>query len=345
MNSAHAIMMADASGLRNLVRFAQITGLQLSNFLNKDMMQLVDMADTLDRVPVGPMIDMLELCALVGQRPAIGIETASWADLHTSLGILRILLDACPTLADALRIQSQYVHLESFALDATVEPLGNEMVFRYLFRVQGQFGHSQYAEGAMLVAIRLLRLSLGEMWSPLRIEFEHQRPEDLRLHKMHFRCPIEFGANRTGLFITPDELNRQLPHGNAKVLAYLEKNLESLNFEQGRSIEDEVIQFISQNLASANASLAVIAKAMGLQPRALQRRLANEELEFSELLARVRKQTVENYVQSEREPDLLQLAYRLGYSEASNASRFLRQQFGKGLREMIREKSQARIHS
>lgn len=342
MDPAQTTMMADASGLRNLVRFAQITGLQLSNFLNKEMMQLVDMADTLDRVPVGPMIDMLELCALVGQRPAIGIESASWADLHTSLGMLRILLDACPTLADALRIQSQYVHLESFALDAAVEPLGTEVMFRYLFRVQGQFGHSQYAEGAMLVAIRLLRLSLGEMWAPRRIEFEHQRPEDLRFHKMHFRCPIEFGASRTALFITAAELDRQLPHGNAKVLAYLEKNLESLNFNQGTSIEGEVVRLISQNLASANSSLAAIAKAMGLQPRALQRRLASEELEFSELLIRVRKQVVQNFVQSEREPELMQLAYRLGYSEASNASRFLRQQFGKGLREMIRERRQAR---
>ena len=186
-----------------------------------------------------------------------------------------------------------------------------------------------------MVAIRMIRMTAGEMWSPLRIEFEHQAPEDLRIHRSQFRCPIEFGAEHNAFYLPAGELHHPLPRGNPKALAYLEKQLETLSHTLRGTIEAEVSTLVAQNLSSGKANLATVAKAMGLQPRALQRRLANDGLEFSELLNKARRQVVESYVRSERHPELMRLAYRLGYSEASNASRFLRQQFGTGLRGLI----------
>lgn len=338
MDNANRVM-ADASGLRNLARFAQVNGLQLSAFLDDDLMEVVRQSETLDRVPAEAIVDVLELTSLACRRPAIAIELSSWVDIH-SVGMLSILLDSCPTIAEALRIQSQYVHLETFALDAIVEEIGKEVVVQHILRVPGRFGHSQYAEGSMMIAVRMIRMILGESWAPLRIEFEHRAPDNLRIHRAHFRCPIAFSAEHNALFISKDELHKPLPRGNPRALAYLEKQLETLSLALKGSIEAEVSTLIAQNLSAGKANLATVAKAMGLQSRALQRRLAREGLEFSELLHKVRRQVVENYVRSERQPELMRLAYRLGYSEASNASRFLRQQFGTGLRGLI---EQARV--
>lgn len=337
-----SVILADASGLRNFVRFAQINGIQLSAFLSSELMQLVDSCENLDRIPALALVDIMELSAIVGRRPSIGVEVASWADIH-AIGLLSILLDACPTIAEALRIQSEYVHLESFAIDAFVEEQGDEMKVRHTMNVTGQFGQSQYAEGSMLVAIRMIRMTAGESWSPLRVEFEHPAPDNLRVHLAQFRCPITFGAEQTALYIDRAQMARPLPRGNPRVLAYLEKHLETLAFALNGTIEAEVTRLIAQKLSAGNARLAVVAKEMGMQPRALQRRLASEKLEFSALLNKARKQVVEQFIRSERQPELMRLAYRLGYSEASNASRFVRQLFGKSLRELIREERANRI--
>lgn len=333
MDSANT-MMADASGMRNLVRFAQVNGLQMSAFLDADLMEFVRQSETQERIPAQALVDVLELMSIACRRPALSIEVSSWVDIR-SVGMLSILLDACPTISEALRIQSQYVHLESFALDSCVEESGNEVMVKHILKVAGQFGHSQYAEGAMMVAIRMIRMTVGEFWSPLRIEFEHQAPDDLGVHRAQFRCPIKFGAEHNAFYLAAEELHSPLPRGNPKALAYLEKQLETLSHTLKGTIEAEVSTLIAQNLASGNANLETVAKTMGLQPRALQRRLANDGLEFSALLIAVRRQVVENYVRSERQPELMRLAFRLGYSEASNASRFLRQQFGTGLRGLI----------
>ncbi len=330
----NSTIMADASGMRNLVRFAQVNGLQMSAFLDADLMEFVRQSETQERIPAQAMVDVLELMSIACRRPSLAIELSSWVDIR-AIGMLSILLDACPTISEALRIQSQYVHLESFALDSLVEEADGEVMVKHIMRVAGQFGHSQYAEGAMMVAIRMIRMTAGEMWSPLRIEFEHQAPDDLRIHRAQFRCPIAFGAEHNAFYLAADEMHKPLPRGNPKALAYLEKQLETLSHSLRGTIEAEVSTLIAQNLSSGNANLATVAKTMGLQPRALQRRLANDDLEFSEILNKVRRQVVENYVRSERHPELMRLAYRLGYSEASNASRFLRQQFGTGLRGLI----------
>ncbi len=336
MDSSQHPIMADSSGLRNFIRFARIKGIRLGEFLNEDLRQVVELSETLDRIPASSMIDILELTAAINRRPTMGVELACWTDLH-GIGMLSVLLEACPTIAESLRVQSQYVHLETFAINAAIEQQGDEILFQHSHRVPGQFGRSQYVEGGMMVAARLIRMTAGEHWAPLRIEFEHPAPEDPGFHRAQFRCPVEFGAERNGLYILAEDLHRPLPRGNPRVLAYLERHMETLGFNLGDDIAAETTRLIAQNLASAKANLTTVAEAMGLHPRSLQQRLAKQGVQFSELLTDARRRVVEAYIRSERQPDLMRLAFRLGYSEASNASRFLRQQFGKSLRELVSE--------
>ena len=328
--------MADASGLRNFLRYARIRGFRLSEFLSPELYRIVEQSEALNRIPASVMVDILELTSVVNRQPSMAIELADWTDRH-SIGMLSVLLDACPTIGESLRVQSQYVHLETFAIDALVEASGDEVVFFHNHRVAGQFGRSQYVEAAMMVCVRLIRMSAGESWAPLRVEFEHPAPEDISIYASRFRCPVVFGAERNALYISADDLHRPLPHANPRVLAYLEQHMATLGFNLDDTVAGETGRLIAQRLASGNASLQLVADAMGLHPRSLQQRLAKEGVQFSDLLMGARKNAVDAFVRSERQPDLMRLAFRLGYSEASNASRFLRQHYGKGLRQLIKD--------
>lgn len=324
-------ILTHSNNLRNLLRFAQVNQLQLSTFLGEDLMEIVRLCETVDHIPAQAVVDIVELASIVCRRPALAVEIANWADIHP-MSQVSVLLEACPTIAESLRVRSKYVHLETSALDMAFEESGGEVKVRHLINLPGQFGHSQYVEGSMMVAVRMTRMAAGQSWSPLRIEFEHPAPSDTRIHRAQFRCPIEFGAEQNAFYLSSEDMHRTLPAGNPRVLAYMEAQLQALGTSPSETLEAEVSSLIAQNLAAGEAKLTTIAKLMNMQPRSLQRRLSDEGLEFSELLNRVRRQVVESYVRAEWKPELMRLAYRLGYSEASNASRYLRQQFGTGLR-------------
>jgi hypothetical protein len=57
---------------------------------------------------------------------------------------------------------------------------------------------------------------------------------------------------------------------------------------------------------------------------------------FSDVLGTVRKRIATDYFAYQRQPNLTELAYRLGYAEASAASRFLRENFRSGARALSR---------
>lgn len=62
----------------------------------------------------------------------------------------------------------------------------------------------------------------------------------------------------------------------------------------------------------------------------MQRRLAEHGVSFSQLLDEVRMRVADEYFRTAPRPNLAVLAHRLGYSEASAASRFLRERMGAG---------------
>src|SRR3546814_11488518 len=91
---------------------------------------------------------------------------------------------------------------------------------------------------------------LGENWSPLRAEFQHSAPGDYRIHRQLFRCPLEYGAERSAVVVSRDDIRRPTPHGNAHLLAFLEQHLESVRRAMPVDFVGQVDQIIAANLAS-----------------------------------------------------------------------------------------------
>src|SRR3546814_13543664 len=102
------------------------------------------------------------------------------------------------------------------------------------------------------------RLILGENWSPLRAEFQHSAPGDYRIHRQLFRCPLEYGAERSAVVVSRDDIRRPTPRGNAHLLAFLEQHLESVRRAMPVDFVGQVDQMIAANLASGEASIARI---------------------------------------------------------------------------------------
>ncbi|WP_225204937.1 AraC family transcriptional regulator [Novosphingobium huizhouense] len=329
--------------MQQFVRFARISGIDLNAVLDREMLDLLAASSTAETVPAHAMVDIMQLCAIVARRPDIGIAFAMWCNLR-GYGPLSLLWDHCPTVEDSIRISARFLHLESQALGSRMVEQGDEIVLQQFIAIPARFGASQYLEATLTLQMRVLQLILGEDWHPLRMEFDHPAPSSVAFHRNVFRCPVAFGADRCALVLDRADMRRPSPNGNAHLLAFLERQLAGE--EQSRSARDAVLRverMIAANLSSGAVTLETVAQSLAIGPRSLQRRLADRGETFAGVLERVRRRAAQEYFANERKPNLAELAHRLGYAEASAASRFLRTSMGCGAKVLARRAHARRL--
>lgn len=329
------VLTAHASSMQQFVRFARISGIDLNAILDQSMLDLLVVSSKTDTVPAHAMVDIMQLCSIVARRPDLGVAFSMWCNLR-GYGPLSLLWDHCPTVEDSIRISARFLHLESQALGSRMIVEGDEIVLQQFIAIPARFGGSQYLEATLALQMRTIQLILGEDWHPLRMEFDHPAPPSLNFHRGVFRCPVLFGADRSALVLHRNDMRRPSSNGNAHLLAYLERQLATEDPREHGDVPRRTEQLVSAKLAGGLASLEGIAEAQALSPRSLQRRLADQGQTYAGIVERVRRRTAEEYLANESKPSLTELAHRLGYAEASAASRFLRSTLKTGARSLSR---------
>ena len=241
------------------------------------------------------------------------------------------------SLADAIRVTGRYMHLESGGITTLLDEDEHEVAIRHILVTSSHYGSSQFIESTIMLSTCIARLILGEGWSPLRVEFQHHAPSDDRIQRRLFRCPLQYGAERSAVVVHQDDLTRRTRNGNAHMLAFLERHLDSEQRLSPLDFVAQVDQLIAANLATGGATIDQTAKDLCISRRTLQRRLEDENTSFSRRLDAARRRIVEDYFQTERRPSLNALALRLGYSDPSAASRYMRTQLDLSARELARK--------
>ncbi len=313
---------AHAGTLRQFVRYAATTGLDLDACLDAELADWVRRAAELETVPAHVVVDVLEVCAVAGERPDLGIAFAAWSNPR-GFGPLSLLWDHCPTFGEVVRLSGRYLHLENQALGTVVEREGDEVSLRHFTAVSARYGSRQFIEATLALNVRLARMMFGEHWVPMRLELTFAPPRIERFRRSFFACPIEYGALQNALIIRQEDMDRLQPHANASMLAYLEAQLERMALSRPSGLVERVEQAVLANLPGGAASLDLVAHVLAQSRRTLQRRLGEHGRSFAEIVLDVRKRVAEDYFSSEPRPQLTELAYRLGFADATVAGRFL----------------------
>ncbi|HEX7855107.1 MAG TPA: AraC family transcriptional regulator ligand-binding domain-containing protein [Sphingobium sp.] len=324
--------MANAGALRQFERYARENGLALETLLDDELKAILAASATADRVPAHALIDMMQICSVISGRADLGAAAATWANFRGAYGPLSLLWDHAPSFKEATRVNERFVHTSNAAVALHIEDEGEELALQHILMIPLRYGGSQFIEASLALELRVARMVLGEAWSPVRIEFDHPAPSNTRYHRTIFRCPLEFGADRNAMIILRCDFTRQAVGGNPHMFAYLEKHLESLDRDLPEDLQYEVEQVVAANIADGQATLEHVAQALALSERTLQRHLAAYDTNFANILDKVRQRIVVEYFRVERRPNIIQLAHRLGYSDATSVSRYLRKHFNAGAR-------------
>jgi AraC-like DNA-binding protein len=251
--------------------------------------------------------------------PFLGLHVAAvlprgrWDVLHYSAR-------SAPTFRDALSRLARYMALFNEHVIVSFEERSGEGVIAQRIPGRplclGRHGNEFFAAAVLTQARAVAAVNLV----PERVFFAHAAPRDVsQLIQLFGTERIEFGAERNGFSMSAAALATPFSSHDPALLSLVEKYAERTLAERGgpegsAGFLGQVRQCIRTMLREEEPSLAVVARALKVSSRTLQRRLADSGTTFQALVQNVREELARGYVGDNRRP-LGEVAFLLGYAE------------------------------
>ncbi len=156
-------------------------------------------------------------------------------------------------------------------------------------------------------------------------------------------CSPTVGAEVGGFTIGLDVWRAPLLLRDERMRQSLEAHAESLLAEHGEgpdATQRRVREAIAGELRGGDPSIQTVAKKLATTPRTLQRRLAEQGVSYQQVVDGLRAELAERYLERERLA-ITEVAFLLGYSEASSFARAYRRWKGRSPVESRRERRDA----
>jgi AraC-like DNA-binding protein len=317
-----------AAVLTNYFEVAAHLGLNPQPLLAQLNLNRQLLADSERRIPLAAAISLLEGSARMTGCNTFGLRMAESRQL-ADFGAVSLLLSHQRTLRDAFVILTDYRHLLNESLAIHIEDAGKVVILREEVVADVPTSCRQSTELALGILFRLCAALLGTHWRPYSVNFTHEAPTDLQLHRRMFKCKVEFDSGFNGIVCPAADLDRANPLADPNMARHAARFMESLPSPGANesSIVLDVRKAIYVGLPMGRATIEQIAQVLGLNVRTLQRRLEESGCKFSDVINEVRRELVLRYMENSSYP-LTRIAELLGYSMSSSFTRWFTAQFG-----------------
>lgn len=312
--------------LTNYLEVARHLGLNTHSLMAQAGLSPSQLDDPKQRIPVAAAINLLEESARVSGCESLGLRMAELRQL-SDFGEVSLLLSHQRTLRDALQVIVQYRHLLNDSLAIFIEEAGKTVIIREEVITDEPTRSRQASELAVAVMHRFCAALLGAHWHPISVNFTHEPPADLTVHRRIFGCKLEFGSEFNGIVCAAADLDAANPLANEAMARHARRYLDSLQTEGEHSLVFDVRKTIYLLLPMGRATIEQIAQTQGMNVRTLQRRLEEGGATFSDLINGVRRDLVIRYLENPGY-SLGRIADMLGYSMPSSFTRWFIAQFG-----------------
>jgi len=154
--------------------------------------------------------------------------------------------------------------------------------------------------------------------APLRLELT--RPAQHReLLESHFGCRVQFKASRNALVFRTSDLDRPFVTHNEELLKAIGSQLETelKDRNPGEDVGEQVKHTLKRSLAGKRPTLQHVAQELCLSVRTLQRRLADADISFQQLVEDTRRELAHHYLKHSA-VELNEAAFLLGYEDANS---------------------------
>ncbi len=261
--------------------------------------------------------------------------------LHTSvafepgaLDIVGYVMLSSHTAGEAIRRGARLIRLlnDGLAVDVDHGPHTTTIRLRILAPSDPLFVHaSRHVVEAILVGtVHQLRLLTGQVINPDAVHMVHaEPPSGSSEHTRLFGVVPHFSANENALDIRTRDLDIPLRSANPALLAAFDQHARAAlaTLDNRASLVGRVNQELVSKIKGEAPTITMVASALAMSARNLQRGLSAEGTTFQELLDDARRELALRHL-SEPNATVAKVAWLVGFSEPSAFHRAFRRWTG-----------------
>jgi AraC-like DNA-binding protein len=269
------------------------------------------------RLSAQSQIKLLDFAADALQDDFIGFHLAQDYDLR-EIGLLYYVLASSESLGDALHRAERYSGIANEGISLQARS-GRETAIALNYVGMDRRPDRHHMEFWLMSLVRLCRQLTNRRAVPSRIGTMHHRKKTPVEFRSFLGCEIEFGSGVDEV-VFPGALKLMPivsadPYLNQLLLQYFE---EALVHRPAKSatLRSNVENAITPLLPHGKANAGEVARQLGMSHRTLARRLAAEQLTFSEIRTELKTDLARRYLRDGDLP-ISQIAWLLGYREVS----------------------------
>jgi AraC-like DNA-binding protein len=277
------------------------------------------------RYPVEQTTKLWRIAARETGDPCFGLKVASQV-AHGTFHALSYSIAPSLTLRDAFERMERYSYILS---DAALNQFRRERDGYHFILTPQVALPDETVDAFVSLYVRMCRsLSGDRKLSPKRIELRRARPGDTTCFEKILRAPLRFGAARNALVFAHADLDRPLESGNRELAReHDEIARRALDRVKPKNTVARVELVLLDRLPRGEPSQADVAAVLFMSARTLQRKLAEDGTTYKEILDDLRRKLALSYL-AEKRYSASEIAYLLGFSDASSFTRAFRRWTG-----------------
>ncbi len=259
--------------------------------------------------------------------PGIGLHAGERVKPR-AVNLFGYMMLSSATLGQGIHRVARYQQVLTGDPWIAVEESGEEVAIRVgIERGDAEFRaiHSEYVAPLLL---KLLSWVSESEVAPVETRFAHAPRTDPDDYRRILRGPLRFSADRSQLVLAAGTLERRSVHANAQIAEVHEEFAKRLLESESEAISAQVRRTLAGRLESGAPDQVTVARELGMSPRSLQRRLAEEGTSFRGVLEDLRRDLIRKYLVEDATP-ITEVAYLTGFSDVSTFARAVRRWYGR----------------
>ncbi|NRB48889.1 MAG: AraC family transcriptional regulator ligand-binding domain-containing protein [Saprospiraceae bacterium] len=273
---------------------------------------------------------LLEKAVSLSQDPHFGLHLGEYFDLKATAAVDDIM-DRASTIGEAFSFAAQFSRLISDSMDCWLEEFQDQfmVVFEYKadWALQNGVAVQHNLDTALVCACKSLqRLSL-QRHLPVLVQLPYPRPRQINEYYRIFNCRVEYRSKRATITFHRRLLDHPTVKGSPDLLNTLLVNARSsiANLPASPSLTNQVKKLILKQIQEDRFPKIIdLASKLGMGHRSLQRHLKREGTQFGKLVTDIKMELASKHL-VENQQSIEEVAYLLGYSEASSFVRAFKQ--------------------
>jgi AraC-like DNA-binding protein len=274
-------------------------------------------ADPEERLSVQSQIRLLDEAAIALKDDCLGFTLARDHDPR-KIGLLYYVRASSQTLGDGFRRVARYSRITNESLVVGYRE-GNRLIINLSYSGVPRHSDRHQMEFCMFGVLRICRLLTGQNIVPQHFSIAHHRSGSTSEMARFVGTKVEFGADTDELALKLDARDLPLIHSDPYLNDLLLKYCEAALADRRRDMSElrtKVENAISSLLPHGRVLVGDVARNLGMSERTLGRKLADEGLNFTQILQQLRRDLAVRYL-DDRRLQVSKIAWLLGFHDVS----------------------------